>query len=160
VDVRARAEHAIELRGEHDALDLGMLEAQALDRVGELDVDGEVVRVELELVAGPKRVIAIDRHHQRRDLAARGQPPVPIPARVRVKGRRIHGDRLSGNLVLVTAYLHALYFIRDLPRSRRLSRAFAARAPRLVAPRARRGERRIRAVPSPARDRRRQYIAA
>ena len=50
-------------------LHLGMLEADALDRVGELDVDAEVVRVELELVAGAVRMVAVDGHHQRGDVA-------------------------------------------------------------------------------------------
>jgi hypothetical protein len=70
VDVGARAEHAIELGGDHQDLDLGVLEAQPLDRVGELEVDREVVRVELELVARAMRVIAVDRHDQRRGVAA------------------------------------------------------------------------------------------
>ena len=38
--------------GDDDRVDLGMLEADALDRVGELDVDAEVVRVQLQLVVG------------------------------------------------------------------------------------------------------------
>ena len=38
--------------GDDDARDLGVLEAEALQRVGELDVDAEIVGVELELVVG------------------------------------------------------------------------------------------------------------
>ena len=38
-----------------DRVDLGMLEADALQRVGELDVDAEVVGVELQLVVVRRR---------------------------------------------------------------------------------------------------------
>ena len=48
VDVGAGAEDAIAARGDDHGAHLGVLEAQALDRVGELDVDAEVVGVELE----------------------------------------------------------------------------------------------------------------
>ena len=48
--------------GEHDGLDLGVLEAQALHGVVQLDVDAEVVGVELQLV-----VVA--------QAAGRGRPP-------------------------------------------------------------------------------------
>ena len=49
-DVGAGAEDARLEAGEHDRVHFGMLEAQALQRVGELDVDAEVVRIELQLV--------------------------------------------------------------------------------------------------------------
>ena len=35
-----------------DGVDLGVLEAQPLQRVGKLDVDAEIVRVQLQLVVG------------------------------------------------------------------------------------------------------------
>ena len=54
LDVGAGAEHLVERAGEHDGLDLGVLEAQSLHDVVELDVDGEVVRVELELVVAAR----------------------------------------------------------------------------------------------------------
>ena len=44
-----------------------MLEAQPLDRVGELDVDAEIVGVELELVPRAERRMLVDRHRQRRN---------------------------------------------------------------------------------------------
>ena len=50
-DVGAGAEDALLAAGDDDAAHLGVLEAQPLDRVGELDVDAEVVGVELQLVA-------------------------------------------------------------------------------------------------------------
>ena len=40
----------------------GMLEAQPLDGVGELDVDAEVVGIELELVAFEQRALLVDVH--------------------------------------------------------------------------------------------------
>ena len=52
VDVGSGAEHAITSAGKHDARYLGMLEANALKNVVQLDVNSQVVGVELELVAG------------------------------------------------------------------------------------------------------------
>ena len=49
---------------------LGVLEADALERVGELEVDAEVVAVELERVAGAQPLVLADVHHQASDLAA------------------------------------------------------------------------------------------
>ena len=49
-DVGAGAEDALLQARDDDGVHLGVLEAQALDRVGELDVDAEVVGVELQLV--------------------------------------------------------------------------------------------------------------
>ena len=54
-----------------DRADFGMLEAQPLDRVVELDVDAEVVRVQLELVARTKTAVLLDVHRERRDTQAR-----------------------------------------------------------------------------------------
>ena len=51
-DVGARAEDAVLAAGDDDRAHFGVLEADAVERVGELDVDAEVVAVELELVAG------------------------------------------------------------------------------------------------------------
>ena len=49
-DVGAGAEDARLEAREDDGVHFGMLEADALQRVGELDVDAEIVGVELELV--------------------------------------------------------------------------------------------------------------
>ena len=54
-DIGAGAEHARLARAQQHDLHLRMLEAQPLDRVGELDVDAEVVGIELELVALEQR---------------------------------------------------------------------------------------------------------
>ena len=60
LDVRPGAEHLLDAAGEHDGVDLGVLEAEALDGVGQLDVDGQVVGVELELVVVPQTALGID----------------------------------------------------------------------------------------------------
>ena len=59
-----------------------MLEAQPLDRVGQLDVDAEIVGVELELVALEQRALLVDVHQQRRDLAVDRELPVPVARRI------------------------------------------------------------------------------
>ena len=62
-----------------DGVDLGMLEADALQRVGELDVDAEIVGVEFELVVvRPQAGVFLDVHRQRRDRAVEGELPVLV----------------------------------------------------------------------------------
>src|SRR5262249_25549880 len=68
--VRARAEDAVLGAGNDHRFHLGVLEADALERVGELDVDAEVVRVELQGVAGTKAAVLLDVERDARDLAA------------------------------------------------------------------------------------------
>ena len=77
-DVRAGAEHAVQGAGQHDAAHLGVLEAQALDRVEELDVDAEVVRVQLELVVAAQAPAGVDGEAQGRDVALDVQLPVAV----------------------------------------------------------------------------------
>jgi len=55
-----------------------VLEANAVERVVQLDVDAQVVRVELELVARPDPGIFVDVERQRRDPPVDAQLPVPI----------------------------------------------------------------------------------
>ncbi len=59
-----------------------MLEAQPLDRVGELDVDAEVVGVELQLIAAEQAALLVDVHGERRDLAVGGELPVAVARRL------------------------------------------------------------------------------
>ena len=77
-DVGAGAEHARLGRAQKNDLHPGMLEAQALDRVGKLDVDAEIVGIELELVALEQRAFLVDVHQQRRDLTVHLDLPMPI----------------------------------------------------------------------------------
>ena len=80
-DVGARAEHAVLGARDDDAAHFRMLEANALQRVGELDVDAEVVRIELELVAGIDAAILVDVHRQRRDGSVERELPVRVAIR-------------------------------------------------------------------------------
>ena len=57
VDVCACAEDPRLQAGNNDRSHFGMLEANALDGVGKLDIDAEVVRVELEFVAIGERLV-------------------------------------------------------------------------------------------------------
>ena len=59
----------------------GVLEAQALHRVVELDVDAEVVRVELELVVVTQPTGRIDLHRERGDRSVDGETPVAVGVR-------------------------------------------------------------------------------
>ena len=54
-DVGAGAEHPVLAGPQHHRLHLRVLEAQPLHRVGELDIDAQVVGVELELIALEQR---------------------------------------------------------------------------------------------------------
>ena len=49
-------------RADHHGADLGMLEAQALHGIGQLDVDAEIVGIELQLVAGLEPAILVHVH--------------------------------------------------------------------------------------------------
>ena len=71
VDVGARAEHALFRAGDDHALHFGMLEADAVERVVQLDVHAQVVGVELELVAGHDAAVLVDIHGQRRNCPSK-----------------------------------------------------------------------------------------
>ena len=61
--------------------DLGMLEADAVQRVVELDVDAEVVAVEFQLVAGPEAAVLVEIGDERRHRAVEFQLPVAVAVR-------------------------------------------------------------------------------
>ena len=82
VDVRPGAEDSRVRARDHDDLHGRMLEPQALDGVGELDVDAEVVGVQLELVPGPERPVRVDVQQQARDGAVDVELPVRVAARI------------------------------------------------------------------------------
>ena len=77
-DVGTGAEHARLGRAQHHDLDLGVLEAQPLHGVGELDVDAEIIGIQLELVALEQAAILVDIHGKRRHLAVDRQLPMTI----------------------------------------------------------------------------------
>ncbi len=85
-DVRPGAEDPL-LQGLDDhRLHLGMLEAEPLDGVVELDVDAEVVGVHLEL-PGPEASGLVDVHAEAGELPVDGEPPVPVAVRM---GAKVH----------------------------------------------------------------------
>ena len=84
-DVGAGAEDALLQRRDDDGVDLGVLEAEALDGVGELDVDAEVVGVQLQLVVRRQAGVLADVHRERGDRAVEGQLPVLVAVGVGFK---------------------------------------------------------------------------
>ena len=78
-DVGAGAEHALLAGGDHHGSHFRMLEAEALDRVVELDVHAQIVGVQLELVPRPEAAALVDVHRQRRHRPVEGELPVPVP---------------------------------------------------------------------------------
>ena len=94
LDVGTGAEHLVEAARHHDGPNLGMFEAQPLDGVGELDVNGQIVGVELEAVVVPQAAIGVDQHGEGGQWRADVQAPVPVGVRVAVEGHsvgRSHG---------------------------------------------------------------------
>ena len=84
-DVRACTEHAIDSTINDDHLDRRVLKTKPLDRVGELDIDTEIVAVELEFVAFAKTAIAINLHGESSDLTLDVELPVLVAIGVRVE---------------------------------------------------------------------------
>ena len=62
-----------------------MLEAQPLHRVGEFDIDAEIVGIQLELIAFEQPAILVDIHGQGRDVAFDIQLPMPVARRIGLK---------------------------------------------------------------------------
>ena len=62
VDVCAGAEDSRLETGDHDGAHFRMLETEALDGVGEFDIDAEVVGVELQFVAFGESLVFLDVH--------------------------------------------------------------------------------------------------
>jgi hypothetical protein len=63
-----------------------VLETQALQRVRQLDVDAEVIRIELELVARLNAALLVDIECERGEIAVDRKPPVDVTVRMRIKG--------------------------------------------------------------------------
>ena len=77
-DVGAGAEDALLQAGDDDRVDLGMLEAEALNRVGEFDVDAKVVGIELEPVVRRQPRVFLDVHRQGRNRAVERELPMAV----------------------------------------------------------------------------------
>ena len=78
----AGAEHPVLAGTQQHHFHAGMLEAQPLHRVGELDVDAEIVGIQLELITLEQAAILVDIHGQGRNLAIDIQLPVPVARRI------------------------------------------------------------------------------
>ena len=57
---------------------LGMLEADALERIVQLDIHAQIVGVQFQLVAGPDAGVFLDVERQCRNRAFVGNAPVSI----------------------------------------------------------------------------------
>ena len=102
VDIGARAEDPVALAADHHRADLGMLEAQPLHGIGQLDVDAEIVGVELELVAGLQPAILVHVHGEVGDAGLQRELPMLVTGGLgaEVDGRLGHGVPYIGNSVL------------------------------------------------------------
>src|SRR3989449_6014852 len=78
VDVRPGAEDAALAARDHHRLHFGMLEADAVERIVQLDVDAEVVTVELELVPGHQGLVLGHVEDEARQCPLEGELPVAV----------------------------------------------------------------------------------
>jgi hypothetical protein len=85
LDVGAGAEHLVHATGHHHCLDAGMLEAQPLDGVVQLDVHGQVVAVELQLVVGAQAGVRGHLQGQGGDVTVDGEGPMAVEIRAGVE---------------------------------------------------------------------------
>ncbi len=97
-DVGAGAEHALLQAGDDDGPDLGVLETDTLQGIGELDVDTQIVGVQLEAIVGTQAGVFANVHRQRGNRAVKDQFPVLVLRRMRLErdgldGRRLHVAR-------------------------------------------------------------------
>src|SRR5437660_3019724 len=92
VDIGAGAEHALLARGDDDAAYLRMLEADALQRIVQLDIDAEIVGIELELVARLQAAILGDVEGQPSDRRIEGKTPMLVAVGMGVEAD--HGPSL------------------------------------------------------------------
>jgi hypothetical protein len=96
-DVGARTEDAVLQAGHDDRAHFGVLEADAIDRVVQFDVDAEVVAVELQLVAGTDAGILVDVQAQRGDRPVELHRPVAVARRLDAVVDGLEG-RIGGGL--------------------------------------------------------------
>ena len=85
VDVGPGREDAVLPRDDRHRPDLRVLEAQALHRVLELDINAQVVRVQLQDVPGPERLVLLDVPDDAGHLTLSLQPPVHVPVGCRLE---------------------------------------------------------------------------
>ena len=101
-NIGTRRKHPRFGRAQHQHPHAGMFEPQPIDRVGQFDIDAEIVGIELEIVAFEQRRFFVDVHHQRRDFAVDLELPMAIARRL---GLKIDPHALVDSLVRVAAAL-------------------------------------------------------
>ena len=89
-----------------------MLEPQPLHGIGQLDIDAEIVRIQLELVAFEQPAILIDIHRQRRDVAIDGDFPVLVARRI---GLEIDVFRATCENAIFACHWATLTLLLSLP---------------------------------------------
>ena len=95
-DVRPGAEHALLQAGDDDSPDLRVFETDALQCVGQLDVDGEVVGIQLEAIVRAEPALLANVHRQRGNRAIKGQFPVLVPGGVCFERDGLDGGGFHG----------------------------------------------------------------
>src|SRR5262245_20083752 len=75
-----------------------MLEADALERVVQLDIDAEVVGIELQFVSRANAAVFIDSHRERGNRPVEAELPVPIALRVALEDDFCHDEQLRSYL--------------------------------------------------------------
>ena len=101
-DVGAGAENARLETGEHHRMHFRMLETQALQDVGELDVDPEIVGIQLQLVVvRPQPRVFADVHGEGRDVAVDAQLPVLVFGGIDLEGNGRRSDSRFHNSSLL-----------------------------------------------------------
>ncbi len=97
-DIGTGTEDLLLAARDDDRTHLGVLEAQSLHGVVQLDVDAEVVRIQLQLVARDEAALLVNVHRQRRDRTVEREPPVPVVGRVGPElDERVRLDRQAGH---------------------------------------------------------------
>ena len=103
-DIGAGAEHVVLAGLDDDRAHFRMLEAQALHRVVQFDVDAEIVGVQLQLVAVRQPAGRIDVHDQIGDVAVALDAPMAVARRIGLEIDHGHapvsGQPLSGPALL------------------------------------------------------------
>ncbi len=102
-DVGAGAEHALARARDDHGAHFGALEADAIDGVVELDVDAEVVRVELELVAGAQAGVLVEVGKQRRQRPVELELPVLVAGGLGLIVDPVHGTPVHRQFIAIYA---------------------------------------------------------
>src|SRR5579863_9366841 len=78
VNVGAGAEDSLPGAGDNHASHLGMLEPNPLQRVVQLDIHAQVIRVQLKLVSGTDSSVLLHIQEKRGAAALDGEAPMPV----------------------------------------------------------------------------------